>query len=216
MPFPIWCVNCDVFIAKGSRFNATKQGTDYYYSTEILEFTFNCPNCGHALGIRTDPKNSSYVVAFGAKARTLEEEEPDTLALISDTERKKIATDPFKQLELGNAPIKSNSDNLSAIIKQQDERWKDCSSSSRVRSALREQRRAEKPALRSLFRMQRASGLETLSLPAKDHPDDIMVSKAVHFVPKGPAIEKRSAFDHSYSFSKHHGPLQPRDEENCA
>jgi coiled-coil domain-containing protein 130 len=71
MPFATWCTNCqpEVIIGQGVRFNAEKKKVGNYYSSPIFEFTLKHTVCGGKIVIRTDPKNSEYVVGEGGRKR---------------------------------------------------------------------------------------------------------------------------------------------------
>ncbi|KAI5300917.1 hypothetical protein KEM56_002105 [Ascosphaera pollenicola] len=74
MPFNIWCLNCApekgdkrVIICQGVRFNAHKKKVGNYYSTPIWAFRMKHSICGGWIEIRTDPKNTAYVVTEGGE-----------------------------------------------------------------------------------------------------------------------------------------------------
>ncbi|KAK2736661.1 hypothetical protein FQN57_000598 [Myotisia sp. PD_48] len=73
MPFAIWCTTCNppesVMIGQGVRFNALKRKVGNYYSTPIFSFRMKHSICGGWIEIRTDPKNTEYVVTEGASRK---------------------------------------------------------------------------------------------------------------------------------------------------
>ena len=71
MPFAVWCMNCPkpTIIGQGVRFNATKTRVGAYHSTPIWAFRFKHNICGGELEVRTDPKNTAYVVTEGGRKR---------------------------------------------------------------------------------------------------------------------------------------------------
>ncbi|KFY09562.1 hypothetical protein V492_05445, partial [Pseudogymnoascus sp. VKM F-4246] len=71
MPFPIWCTTCPkpTVIGQGVRFNAQKRKVGMYHSTPIWAFGLKHVACGGEIEIRTDPRNTAYVVAAGARKR---------------------------------------------------------------------------------------------------------------------------------------------------
>ncbi|WEW58703.1 Protein saf4 [Emydomyces testavorans] len=77
MPFPIWCCTCQpadsVLIGQGVRFNAEKKKVGNYYSTPIYSFRMKHGPCGGWIEIRTDPKNTEYVVTEGARRQARSE-----------------------------------------------------------------------------------------------------------------------------------------------
>lgn len=77
MPFAIWCSTCQptdtVLIGQGVRFNAEKKKVGNYYSTPIYSFRMKHGPCGGWIEIRTDPKNTEYVVTEGARRKITSE-----------------------------------------------------------------------------------------------------------------------------------------------
>lgn len=70
-PFAIWCTNCqpETIIAQGVRFNAHKKPAGKYFSSPIWSFRFKHTVCGGWIEVRTDPKNTEYVVTEGGRRR---------------------------------------------------------------------------------------------------------------------------------------------------
>ncbi|EEQ88359.1 uncharacterized protein BDCG_03479 [Blastomyces dermatitidis ER-3] len=73
MPFAVWCSTCkpadSVLIGQGVRFNALKKRVGNYYSTPIYSFRMKHTVCGGWIEVRTDPKNTAYVVTEGGRRR---------------------------------------------------------------------------------------------------------------------------------------------------
>ncbi|KZT56939.1 DUF572-domain-containing protein [Calocera cornea HHB12733] len=69
LPFNIWCGTCNAHIGMGVRYNAEKRKVGAYYSTPIFAFRCKCHLCGGWFEIRTDPKNTRYVVESGARQK---------------------------------------------------------------------------------------------------------------------------------------------------
>ncbi|KAL3450033.1 CWC16 protein [Aspergillus insuetus] len=71
IPFATWCTNCvpENIIGQGVRFNAEKKKVGNYHSTPIYSFRFKHSVCGGWIEIRTDPKNTAYVVTEGGRRR---------------------------------------------------------------------------------------------------------------------------------------------------
>ena len=79
MPFDVRCSGCGCRIGKGVRFDAEKKAVGKYLSTKIWSFRMLCKaeqegnaQCDqkrnpHWIEVRTDPKNSEYVVTEGAQ-----------------------------------------------------------------------------------------------------------------------------------------------------
>ncbi|KAI9818816.1 MAG: hypothetical protein M1827_007636 [Pycnora praestabilis] len=104
MPFPIWCTTCPkpTIIGQGVRFNAQKKKVGNYYSTPIFSFRMKHSVCGGWLEIRTDPKNTAYVVTEGAKKRDTgegKEGEEGEIRIKTDEERERLLNDAFASLE---------------------------------------------------------------------------------------------------------------------
>ncbi|KAH9884999.1 CWC16 protein [Xylariomycetidae sp. FL2044] len=114
MPFAIWCASCPrpTIIGQGVRFNASKARVGSYYSTPVFAFRLRHVACGGAIEIRTDPKNTAYVVVSGAKKRDTGEDkdkdtDPDeeggqqqqTMKIMTDDEREALRSSAFRRLE---------------------------------------------------------------------------------------------------------------------
>ncbi|KAL6230787.1 hypothetical protein BDW75DRAFT_58018 [Aspergillus navahoensis] len=71
MPFAVWCTTCtpENIIGQGVRFNAEKKKVGNYHSTPIYSFRMKHTLCGGWIEIRTDPKNTAYVVTEGGRKR---------------------------------------------------------------------------------------------------------------------------------------------------
>lgn len=69
LPFNIWCGTCDNHIGMGVRYNAEKKKIGAYYSTPIFSFRCKCHLCDGWFEIHTDPKNTRYIVASGARQK---------------------------------------------------------------------------------------------------------------------------------------------------
>ncbi|RAH73331.1 Saf4/Yju2 family protein [Aspergillus aculeatinus CBS 121060] len=72
MPFAVWCTTCrphETLIGQGVRFNAEKKPVGRYYSTPVYSFRMKHAACGGWIEIRTDPRNTEYVVVEGGRRR---------------------------------------------------------------------------------------------------------------------------------------------------
>ena len=103
MPFPIWCGTCSkpTIIGQGVRFNAEKKKVGNYYSTPIWSFRMRHPACGGSIEIRTDPKNTAYVVHEGATKQDTGEDrlrEGDQV-IMTEEEREALRSNAFASLE---------------------------------------------------------------------------------------------------------------------
>ena len=103
MPFPIWCTTCPkpTIIGQGVRFNAEKKKVGNYHSTPIYSFRMKHVVCGGWMEIRTDPKNTAYVVTEGAKKRDTGEDkvQEGEIRIKTDEERERLSNDAFAALE---------------------------------------------------------------------------------------------------------------------
>ncbi|CAN6673864.1 splicing factor Yju2p [Trichomonascus vanleenenianus] len=67
-PFTMICLTCNNAIIRNTKFNAKKQVTgESYYNVKVIRFYIRCPTCSAEIRFKTDPKNSSYQVEYGAK-----------------------------------------------------------------------------------------------------------------------------------------------------
>ncbi|KAM5348697.1 hypothetical protein ACJ41O_008521 [Fusarium nematophilum] len=103
LPFAVWCSHCPrpTVIGQGVRFNASKRRAGSYFSTPIWSFRFRHAECGGEIEVRTDPKNTAYVVVEGGTKRDTGEEklrEGDE-AILTDQEREALRKSAFASLE---------------------------------------------------------------------------------------------------------------------
>jgi len=103
MPYPIWCTHCPkpTIIGQGVRFNAEKKKVGNYHSTPIFSFRIKHVACGGWIEIRTDPKNTAYVVTEGARKRDLGEDkvEEGDVKILTQEEREALRDNAFAALE---------------------------------------------------------------------------------------------------------------------
>lgn len=81
LPFAVWCDHCPkpTVIGQGVRFNAAKRKTGNYYSTPIYSFRFTHTACGGEIEVRTDPRNTAYVIVSGGRKRDTGDDKDDSL-----------------------------------------------------------------------------------------------------------------------------------------
>lgn len=72
LPFNVWCEGCGAHIGQGVRFNAEKKREGEYFSTPIFSFRCKTACCQNYMIIKTDPKNTRYIVESGARQQNLE------------------------------------------------------------------------------------------------------------------------------------------------
>lgn len=160
MPFAVWCTHCqpEVIIGQGVRFNAEKKKVGNYYSTPIYSFRMKHTVCGGWIEIRTDPKNTAYVVTEGGRKRDTGEEkftgEPGEIRIRLGGEREEEEKDAFAKLE-GKVEDKrramTESSRILELQKRQARDWEDPYEKSRK---LRRTFRAERKEL------QKAEGIK--------------------------------------------------------
>lgn len=86
MPFAVWCGHCNpaVIIGQGVRFNAEKKKVGNYYSSPVYSFRMRHAACGGLIEVRTDPKNTAYVVVEGGRKRDTGEGKGGEDSLVGD------------------------------------------------------------------------------------------------------------------------------------
>ncbi|OAA51674.1 DUF455 domain protein [Metarhizium rileyi] len=135
MPFPIWCSSCPkpTIIAQGVRFNAEKKKVGNYYTSPIWSFRFRHAACGGAIEMRTDPKNTAYIVGEGATKRDTGEgkgprEGDEALAIMTDQEREALRKNAFASLEKtieDRERLKAATERIDDLIDAQSKFWRD-------------------------------------------------------------------------------------------
>ncbi|KAK4796156.1 hypothetical protein SAY86_028482 [Trapa natans] len=118
LPMSIRCNTCGNYIYKGTKFNSRKEDVEgeKYLGIQIFRFYFKCTKCSAELTMKTDPKNSDYVVEYGATRnfepwRSTDEE-------IDSAKRKREAEemgDAMKSLENRTLDSKREMDILAAL-----------------------------------------------------------------------------------------------------
>lgn len=152
MPFSVWCTTCkphETLIGQGVRFNAEKKKVGNYYSTPIYSFRMKHTQCGGVIEIRTDPKNTAYVVTEGGRKRDTGEGDaqvPGEIVGIGARKGEEEGKDPFARLE-GKVEDKRVGDEAQRRIwelrARQDRDWEDpYEMSRRLRRRFRGERKA--------------------------------------------------------------------------
>lgn len=156
MPFAVWCHTCKphAIIGQGVRFNAAKKKVGYYYSTPIWSFRMRHPACSGTIEIRTDPKNTAYIVTEGGKARDYGEPEDrvregeNGVPILTAEERERRRDDAFAQLEgkaEEKAQIKDNTKRIQELYTSRERDWDDpWMANKRARDSFRVERKALK------------------------------------------------------------------------
>ncbi|TQS33277.1 hypothetical protein Golomagni_06385, partial [Golovinomyces magnicellulatus] len=183
MPYAIWCSTCPkpTIIGQGVRFNAEKKKVGVYYTSPIWSFRFRHLACGGTIEIRTDPKNTAYVVHEGATKRDTGEDvarEGDTV-ILTDQERETLRKNAFASLEKtisDRQALKDATDRIDGLLNASDRHWSDTYS--------------QNQKLRKTFRAERKT-LETASAKADALRDKM--SLGIDLLPETEADALRAA-----------------------
>lgn len=149
MPFPIWCTTCPkpTIIGQGVRFNAEKKKVGTYFSSAIYSFRMKHAACGGWIEIRTDPKNTAYVVTEGARKRDLGEDkvEEGDIKILTQEEREALRNNAFAALE-GKVEDKKRLEHskkrLEELQELSEQLWEDpYEQNKRLRTSFREGRK---------------------------------------------------------------------------
>jgi coiled-coil domain-containing protein 130 len=187
MPYPIWCTHCPKpsIIGQGVRFNAEKKKVGNYLSTPIYSFRMKHVSCGGWIEIRTDPKNTAYVVTEGARKRDTGEDKvrEGDVEILTTEEREKRRNDAFANLE-GKVEDKARAQyskkRLEQLHELSEKLWEDpYEQNKRLRKTFREGRKLrEKEADRTAALQDKMSlGLDLLP----EHEDDVRRAGFVEF-----------------------------------
>ena len=187
MPYPIWCTHCPkpTIIGQGVRFNAEKKKVGNYFSTPIYSFRMKHVACGGWIEIRTDPKNTAYVVTEGARKRDLGEDkvEEGDIKIMTQEEREKMRDNAFAALE-GKVEDKQRLEyskkRLEELQDLSEQQWEDpYEQNRRLRRTFREGRKQREKEAGVSAALQDKMSLGMELLPA--HEDDIKRAKFVEF-----------------------------------
>uniref|UniRef100_A0A7S1U8M7 Splicing factor YJU2 n=1 Tax=Phaeomonas parva TaxID=124430 RepID=A0A7S1U8M7_9STRA len=70
LPFSLQCNTCHEFMYQGKKFNAMKEDIDgeegRYLGIQRYRFSFKCAMCRAPIAFATDPKNTDWVMEYGA------------------------------------------------------------------------------------------------------------------------------------------------------
>ncbi|KAL9616850.1 MAG: hypothetical protein Q9160_008306 [Pyrenula sp. 1 TL-2023] len=134
LPFPIWCTTCkpEAIIGQGVRFNAEKKKVGNYYSTPIWSFRFKHTTCDGWIEVRTNPKETQYVVTEGARKRDTGEgrlAEGEIIIGASEEEKERLENEGGfgaieKKVEDGRAANNEKA-RLEQLYKRSEKDWED-------------------------------------------------------------------------------------------
>lgn len=191
MPFAVWCHNCKphAIIGQGVRFNAEKKKVGYYYSTPIWQFTLKHAACGGSLEIKTDPKETAYVVVAGGKARDYGEgkdqvrEGEDGRPILTPQERERRREDAFAALEgkvEEKEAVKDNAKRIEELYRSRERDWEDPGNvNKRLRDSFRRERKIRKREEEATESLKERLGTDIDILPEAEQ--DAQRAKLVSF-----------------------------------
>ncbi|EME49682.1 hypothetical protein DOTSEDRAFT_20104 [Dothistroma septosporum NZE10] len=191
MPFAVWCHSCKphAIIGQGVRFNAVKTKAGYYYSTPVWCFRMKHNACSGTIEIRTDPKNTAYVVTEGGKARDYGEPEDrvregeNGVPILTPEERQRRRENAFAQLE-GKAEekalAKNNAKRIEELYEARGRDWNDpWAANKRMRTSFRQDQKSWKREEEADQALKDRLGTDIDLLPATE--EDSVRAKLVIF-----------------------------------
>ncbi|KAK0110624.1 hypothetical protein ONS96_002227 [Cadophora gregata f. sp. sojae] len=187
VPYPIWCTTCPkpTIIGQGVRFNAEKKKVGKYFSTPIFSFRMKHAACGGWIEIRTDPKNTAYVVTEGARKRDLGEDkvEEGDVKILSHEEREAIRDNAFASLE-GKVDDKKKLEyskkRLEELQELSEKQWEDpYELNKRLRDTFRvgRKQREKDAGVAASIQDKMSLGIELLP----EHEDDMRRARLIEF-----------------------------------
>lgn len=178
MPFPIWCAHCPkpTIIGQGVRFNAEKKRAGSYYTTPVWSFRFRHADCGGWIEMRTDPKNTAYVVVEGATKRDTGEDKilpgEGENAIMTDEEREALRKNAFASLEKTIADrerLKLATERIDDLTDLSKKYWDDpYTQNQKLRKAFRVGRKEREKAAAATQDLQDRMGLGIDLLPERE------------------------------------------------
>lgn len=189
MPFAVWCHTCapHAIIGQGVRFNAEKKKIGYYYSTPIWQFRLKHAACGGWIEIKTDPKETAYVVVDGGKARDYGEgkdrEGEDGREILTPAERERRREDAFAALE-GKVEEKEategNKKRIEELYQSRERDWEDPGNvNKRLRDSFRRDKKIHQREERAVESLKERIGTDMEILPEMEQ--DAQRAKLVAF-----------------------------------
>lgn len=191
MPFAVWCHNCKphAIIGQGVRFNAEKKKVGYYYSTPIWQFRIKHAACGGEMEIKTDPKETEYVVVSGGKARDYGDDDGkvregfEGRPILTEQEREARREDAFAALE-GKVEekevVKESTKRIGELYNSRERDWDDpWSANKRIRNTFRRKRKIRKREDDATDKLKERIGTDMTLLP--ENEEDRQRAKLVSF-----------------------------------
>ncbi len=188
LPYAVWCHTCSphAIIGQGVRFNAEKKKVGYYYSTPIWQFTLKHVACGGKIVVKTDPKETRYVVVEGGKERDYGEqvrEGEGGVPILTDAERERRREDAFAALEGKEAEkrvVEESKDRVEGLYRARQKDWGDTwSANRRIRDTFRRERKVRARKAEKTAALQDRIGTDMELLPETE--DDARRAKLVDF-----------------------------------
>jgi coiled-coil domain-containing protein 130 len=231
MPFNIWCGSCNQHIGQGVRFNAEKKKVGSFHTTPIWSFRMKCHLCSAWFEIRTDPENTRYMIADGAKRQTDEWDttdqgvvQPKSMSFyaqpltISGVEEQKALEDPFAKLEKDEEDkVKASEQHqiISKLYDLSDRQWADpWKVNSSLRKEFRQDRKVRKAKSILAEEIRTRNGLHIDLLPESE--DDAIRAKMIEFQGNGlkeAEIRKRELKTGSFVLGKRERTVETKKKE---
>ncbi|KAL3741339.1 hypothetical protein ACJRO7_016902 [Eucalyptus globulus] len=124
LPMSIRCNTCGNYINKGTKFNSRKEDVvgEMDLGIRILRFYFKCTLCSAKLTIKTDPRNSDYLMESGA-TRTFKPWRLQDEAVEGEKRKRETAEMHYliKYLENETLDSKREMDTLAALHEMQSD-----------------------------------------------------------------------------------------------
>ncbi len=187
MPYPIWCTHCPkpTIIGQGVRFNAEKKKVGNYFSSPIYSFRMKHTACGGWIEIRTDPKNTAYVVTEGARKRDQGEDKvmDGDVKIMTQEEREAMRDNAFAALE-GKVEDKKRLDHAKKRLEElqdlSEQQWEDpYEQNKKLRKAFRRGRkqREKEAGVAEALQDKMSLGLDLLP----EHENDVKRAAFIEF-----------------------------------
>ncbi|RYP92347.1 hypothetical protein DL770_001549 [Monosporascus sp. CRB-9-2] len=200
MPFAVWCGHCarPTVIGQGVRFNAEKRRVGQYHSTPVFAFRMRHADCGGAIEIRTDPRNTTYVVVEGGRRRDTGDDKGDdgdlvsaTAPILTDAERDRLRGDAFAKLERtieDRRQLERARERIGELEEASARAWEDpYERNRRLRAAFRVGRHAREGEARTAEDLRDRMSLGIDLVPASE--EDARRAALVDFGPAAAAAE---------------------------
>ncbi|PFH58563.1 hypothetical protein XA68_13541 [Ophiocordyceps unilateralis] len=187
MPFAVWCSSCPrpTLIGQGVRFNAEKRRVGAYLTTPLWSFRFRHGECGGGLEIRTDPRNTAYVVVSGGTKRSVDDDDVHGAVGAGRGEeesRRKSAFDSLEKTIEHRERLRLADDRICGLVDASHRFWHDpYAQNQRLRRAFRPGRIRRQQDAAEGDRLREAMGLAFDLVPSSS--DDARRAAAVSFGP---------------------------------